>query len=40
MQRYGLSDGQWERIKDLLPGPKIMSVGRLRIRPSGDPVAD
>ncbi|MCP1197297.1 transposase, partial [Acetobacter senegalensis] len=20
MRRYGLSDGQWERIKDLLPG--------------------
>ena len=24
MQRFGLRDDQWERIKDLLPGQKVM----------------
>ncbi len=31
MRRYGLNDGPWERIKDLLPGRKIMSAGQPRI---------
>ena len=27
MERFGLRNDQWERIKDILPGPAILKVG-------------